>query len=240
MRYNITGGKLVFAVAILIGGYYSYDALMPPSIWGDDSDENYITITGKKPIDAKVFALVKWGGAIEECSAKKPPLFRGRYASSYSSPLTKVFHDFSKNPTHYELRLPYITEQNSGCKVGFQDLSVGASNVDRGFPLLRIYQSGNDYDDKPNPIDSLIEARNCGSLYVEYSKEWSEALACDFYINGKTENEERATNRKRSLGVPNSYTTHFNFEEFTDKTVLHYGILAGKEYRTEPFLKKKK
>ncbi|CAM3998004.1 hypothetical protein VIAE109791_13015 [Vibrio aestuarianus subsp. francensis] len=48
---------VLFIVFVFLG--YDYYQSTQPNIWGDEPDESYITITGKKPKDAKVDAWAR-------------------------------------------------------------------------------------------------------------------------------------------------------------------------------------
>ena len=48
-KYKFTWKKLVLVIVLYFVVTDIYDFITPTPIWGDESDEPYLTITGKKP-----------------------------------------------------------------------------------------------------------------------------------------------------------------------------------------------
>ncbi|MBF4389764.1 hypothetical protein EAY15_17265, partial [Vibrio anguillarum] len=145
-----------------------------------------------------------------------------------------ITYDFSADPNRYELRIPYQKYYDAlNCDVALGDIIVQAYNAfdTVGFAQLRIYNPTST-DDKSLPFNSLIEARDCRARYYEDLDEWSTGLACSFYTNGKIRD-------KRDLVEFNAYTVYYDFSKFNNDTVIHYDILAGENYRSEPLDKEK-
>ena len=53
--------SIIVLFIVLVFLSYDYYQTSQPNIGGDEPDESYITITGKKPKDAKVDAWARWG-----------------------------------------------------------------------------------------------------------------------------------------------------------------------------------
>ncbi|MGY5615275.1 hypothetical protein ACXHQ6_19350, partial [Vibrio brasiliensis] len=125
--------------------------------------------------------------------------------------------------------VPYSTYTNSkNCVVELRDIKVEAYNAfdTVGFAQLRIYQSGTDYNNKPLDLTSKIEARDCNSRFYQWSKDiWKGITGCYYFVNKKKISETSQTNAE---------TVYFDFSQFSSDTVIHYDILAGKEYRSTP------
>ncbi|RBO12290.1 hypothetical protein DSL61_19335, partial [Vibrio cholerae] len=199
-----------------------------PNIWGDEPDESYITITGKKPKDAKVDAWAIWGASGDGCKARTFSFSNVKWSKG-ANVKWHITQDFSTDSNRYELRVPYQKYHDSlDCDVELGRVIVQAYNAfdTVGFAQLRIYNPTST-DDKSLPFNSLIEARDCRARYYEDLDEWSTGLACSFYTNGKIRD-------KRDLVEFNAYTVYYDFSKFNNDTVIHYDILAGEDYRAEP------
>lgn len=95
-----------------------------------------------------------------------------------------------------------------------------------GFANLRIHRAGTDYYNKPLNLSSKIEAKKCNSyIFKGLGNVWSGSLGCYYYINGKKISKNQEFNAEY---------VHFDFSEFTDETIIHYDILEGENYRSEP------
>ncbi|ASW82696.1 hypothetical protein EAY03_14605 [Vibrio anguillarum] len=222
---------IVLLIVLIFLGYDYYQSTQP-NVWGDEPDESYITITGKKPKDAKVDAWVGWGASGSNCKARTFSFSNVKWSKGANVDL-HITYDFSADPNRYELRIPYQKYYDAlNCDVTLGDIIVQAyNNFDTvGFAQLRIY-SPNSTDDKSLSFNSLIEARDCRARYYEDLDELSTGLACSFYTNGKIRD-------KRDLVEFNAYTVYYDFSKFNNDTVIHYDILAGENYRSEPLDKK--
>ncbi|MCW8336071.1 hypothetical protein [Vibrio paucivorans] len=207
-----------------IGYWYYHDA--KPKIWGDEPDEPYITIFGKKPIDANIDAWAIWGASGSQCGAKTWSADSGW--SDGANVKWHITHDFSNDPSQYELRIPFQQYQDSlDCEVILGDITVQAYNAfdTVGFAQLRIYQSGTDYNDKPIDLNSTIQARKCEPFYSPKYDRWTNGFGCFYYVNGERKSKEQEFNAE---------TVYFNFSQFSSDTVIHYDIVAGEEYRSTP------
>nr|WP_269453012.1 hypothetical protein [Vibrio cholerae] len=212
---------------------YEYFHSYRPNIWGDEPDESYITITGKKPKDAKVDAWARWGASGDGCKARTFSFSNVKWSKG-ANVKWHITQDFSTDSNRYELRVPYQKYHDSlDCDVELGRVIVQAYNAfdTVGFAQLRIYNPTST-DDKSLPFNSLIEARDCRARYYEDLDEWSTGLACSFYTNGKIRD-------KRDLVEFNAYTVYYDFSKFNNDTVIHYDILAGENYRSEPLDKEK-
>ncbi|TQQ62682.1 hypothetical protein FLL63_06485, partial [Vibrio cholerae] len=70
---NIIRIKLISIIALFIALVflgYEYFHSYRPNIWGDEPDESYITITGKKPKNSKIDAWAIWGASGDGCKAR--------------------------------------------------------------------------------------------------------------------------------------------------------------------------
>ncbi|EKF9281269.1 hypothetical protein [Vibrio cholerae] len=223
---------IVLLIVLIFLGYDYYQSTQP-NIWGDEPDESYITITGKKPKDAKIDAWAIWGASGDGCKARTFSFSNVKWSKG-ANVKWHITQDFSTDSNRYELRVPYQKYHDSlDCDVELGRVIVQAYNAfdTVGFAQLRIYNPTST-DDKSLPFNSLIEARDCRARYYEDLDEWSTGLACSFYTNGKIRD-------KRDLVEFNAYTVYYDFSKFNNDTVIHYDILAGENYRSEPLDKEK-
>ncbi|WP_042482165.1 hypothetical protein [Vibrio diazotrophicus] len=201
-----------------------YSENKPPI--GSSIDDHFIRIQGIKPADAQVIVRTTFYGGGEECSSFFWSASDGKKRQGGKG-VFKIKHDFSKTPDRYELRVPYQNYLSSGCDMKLWQIDVSAINAfdTIGFADLRIY-SPVDERDKVLHIDSKIEARDCDSyIFFGLGKVWSGALGCDFYFNNKKISKEPEYNAEK---------VYFDFSQFNDDTVIHYDILAGENYRSDP------
>ncbi|MBD1567607.1 hypothetical protein [Vibrio sp. S12_S33] len=221
---------VLFIVFVFLG--YDYYQSTQPNIWGDEPDESYITITGKKPKDAKVDAWARWGASGDACKARTFSFSNVKWSKG-ANVKWHITHDFSTDPNRYELRIPYQQYHDSlDCDVELGRIIVQAYNAfdTVGFAQLRIY-SPNSTDDKSLPFSSLIEAKYCnGDIFKSIRKEWAGAIGCHFYVDGKKKTKDQEFN---------AYTIYYDFSKFNNDTVIHYDVLAGENYRSEPLDKEK-
>ena len=212
-------------IAVLISCAYwivSYDYTAPP--------KSSIRIAGMKPIDANIKAWANYWVTGDDCQAYSYDMF-GRKAYRGGKRTERFTQNYADESNRYELRIPYQTYIDSQhCIVELRDISVEAYNEfdTVGFAQLRIYQAGTEYYNKPIALNSKIKAKNCRARYYEDLGEWSSGLACSFYVN------DAILNNKTDLVVFNSYQVYFDFSQFNDDTVIHYDILAGENYRSDP------
>ncbi len=218
--------KLLFIGFIVVVAYWNYQDSQP-KIWGDSGNEAYITITGKKPTDVTLDAWAIFGSSGQDCKAKTFSASNGW--SEGADVKWHITHDFSSDPNHYELRIPYKPYHDSlDCDVTLGDITIQAYNAfdTVGFAQLRIYQGGHDYDDKPISLNSKIESKNCDPyIFKGLGNVWSGSLGCYLFVN------EKKISKKPNY---NAETVYFDFSQFNDDTVIHYDILAGENYRSQP------
>ncbi|HDZ9534404.1 TPA: hypothetical protein RUZ93_001991, partial [Vibrio cholerae] len=208
---------IVLLIVLIFLGYDYYQSTQP-NIWGDEPDESYITITGKKPKDAKIDAWAIWGASGDGCKARTFSFSNVKWSKG-ANVKWHITQDFSTDSNRYELRVPYQKYHDSlDCDVELGRVIVQAYNAfdTVGFAQLRIYNPTST-DDKSLPFNSLIEARDCRARYYEDLDEWSTGLACSFYTNGKIRD-------KRDLVEFNAYTVYYDFSKFNNDTVIHYDI----------------
>ncbi|EKF9281270.1 hypothetical protein O1B57_003558, partial [Vibrio cholerae] len=126
---NIIRIKLISIIALFIALVflgYEYFHSYRPNIWGDEPDESYITITGKKPKDAKVDAWAGWGASGDACKARTFSFSNVKWLKGANVDL-HVTHDFSTDPSRYELRIPYQKYHDAlNCDVILGDIVVQA------------------------------------------------------------------------------------------------------------------
>ncbi|TQQ11550.1 hypothetical protein [Vibrio cholerae] len=227
---NIIRIKRISIIALFIALFflvYDYCQTSQPNIWGDEPDEPYITISGKKPIDAYVEVWTHFWVTGDECEAYSYDLF-GQKSHKGGKISQKITHGFAKNDSKYEFRIPYQTYRNSqGCMVELRDFSIQAHNSfgSAGFAQLRVSQAGKEYYNRAMNLNSLISAKECGPYYSEESSRWTNGFGCYYYIDGKKKSKNQEFN---------AYSAYYNFSEFKNDTVIHYDILAGENYRSEP------
>ncbi len=224
---RVLNGKLKIwrfvGIAVLISCFYwivSYDDSAP--------DKSFIRIAGEKPVDANVKAWANYWVTGDECESYSYDLF-GRKAYRGGKSTERFTQNYASDSNRYELRVPYQTYTDSQhCIVELRDITVEAYNEfdTVGFAQLRIYQAGNDYDNKPLDVNVKIEAKDCNSdIYRSLRKVWAGAVGCYFYFEDKKISKKPEYNAER---------VHFDFSQFNDETVIHYDILAGENYRREP------
>ena len=92
-----------------------------------------------------------------------------------------------------------------------------------GFAELRIYPPIMANDEFIS-TKSVIEAINCNVQFSQHRQKWTEAFACDYFIDGKIKEKEEFSYQNITL----------DFSRFSDDTVIQYNIAAGDNYRTEP------
>ncbi|MCG9750114.1 hypothetical protein L1D54_06455 [Vibrio brasiliensis] len=187
-----------------------------------------IRVAGSKPTDATVKVWANYWVHGDDCEAYSYDMF-GRKAHQGGKITTFFTPNEVDSDDRYEFDVPYSSYTNSNnCTVELRDIKVEAYNAfdTVGFAQLRIYQSGNDYDNKALDFNSKIEAKDCNSeIYKSLRKVWAGAIGCDYYVN----------DRKKSIKQEfNAETVYFDFSQFNSDTVIHYDILAGEEYRSTP------
>ncbi|HBH7918722.1 TPA: hypothetical protein ACN306_004754 [Vibrio parahaemolyticus] len=220
MTRKLFGGLLL----VLLSGYafmflphFFYD-----DIWGDDPDEPYIAIKGRKPVDATAKARGAFWVTGDECESYSYDLF-GRKAHRGGKIDRKYTQDFSSDPNFYELRIPYKSVVDSShCIIELRDISVSFENDFSGFGLLRIYQPMEHIYKYALPTDSVLEAKDCNAVISKLLDEWSGRNRCVHYVNGKKN------------GSSNPENVNFDFTKFSGDTVIRYDVYAGKHYRSEP------
>lgn len=215
-------------IAVAGGMLVNYLSHQSEKIWGGNG-EPYMVIGGKKPVDAIISVRVNYFGRGESCSgwswnAGSGEVKKGIYNQSF-----KFEHNFSDDESSYELRVPYQpAEPEKNCITTLSDMEVEVTNAfdTVGFAKLRIYQAGNDYDDKAISLGSKIESKSCDAyIFKGLGNIWSGSIGCYLFVN-----------EKKISKVPNYNveTLYFDFSQFGDDTVIHYDILAGENYRSEP------
>lgn len=216
---------LFFFVLIFLG--YDYYQSSQPNVWGDEPDEFYIKITGKKPKNSKIDAWAIWGASGDGCKARTFSFSNVKWSKG-ANVKWHITQDFSTDSNRYELRVPYQKYHDSlDCDVELGRVIVQAYNAfdTVGFAQLRIYKP-NSTDDKSLPFKSLVEAKDCnGDTFKSVRKEWAGAIGCHFYVDGKKKTKDEEFN---------AYTIYYDFSKFNNDTVIHYDILAGENYRSEP------
>jgi hypothetical protein len=226
-----TGFKVIFAViGFFIFMFYVvyplvewYESRKPP--FGASSEDQYIVIRGKKPKDADVAAYGTFFGGGETCKSFSWSASDGKKRKGGKADIL-FEHNFSESNDSYELRLPFHNFISSGCDMKLHQIEVEAKNdfVQVGFAKLRIYRP-TVANDKTLPFSSLIEAKDCEPYYSEKYNRWTNGFGCYYYIDGKRKSQDQEFN---------AYTIYYDFSKFNNDTVIHYDILAGENYRSEP------
>lgn len=222
---------VLFVVLTFLG--YAYYQSSQSDIWGDQSDEPYIKITGKKPTDAYLDVWAHFWVTGDECEAYSYDLF-GKKAHQGGKISQKITHNFSKYDSDYEFRIPYQTYINSQkCMVELRDFSIQAYNGygSAGFAQLRVSPAGNEYYNREIELNLLISAKDCGPFYSEKFSKWTQGFGCYYYVEGK---------KKSQAQEFNAYTVYYDFSRFNNETVINYDILAGENYRSEPLSSEQK
>lgn len=220
----VKNDRLIILAILGIGGIMltQYPFVKNDGIWGNDPDEHYITVRGKKPADAKVSAWVTMIASGDECESYSYDMF-GRKAHQGGKMDRKITYDFSDDPNYYELRFPYKTFTDSNnCKVWLRDFSLSFANDFSGFGLLRIYEPSPSIYEHAYPLNSEFEAKECNAYISKEIDGWSGRNRCIHYVNGE-----------RNWG-DNPDHINLDFSKFNDDTVIHYDVYAGEKYRSEP------
>jgi len=192
------------------------------------SKQESIRVAGSKPTDATVKVWANYRVHGDNCEAYSYDMF-GQKAHQGGKITTFFTPNEVDSDDRYEFEVPYSSYTNSNnCTIELRDIKVEAYNAfdTVGFAQLRIYQSGNDYDNKALDSNSKIEAKDCNSeIYKSLRKVWAGAIGCDYYVN----------DRKKSIKQEfNAETVYFDFSQFNSDTVINYDILAGEDYRSTP------
>ena len=207
-----------------------YESRQPP--FGSSSEDQYIVIRGKKPKDADVTAYGTFFGGGETCKSFSWSASDGKKRKGGKADIL-FEHNFSESNDSYELRLPFHNFISSGCDMKLHQIEVEAKNdFDQvGFAKLRIYSPTNNYD-KVIDMNSIVQAKECNARIWQWASKdrWSGAMTCFYFVNDIIK-----TNKPES----NAYTVYYDFSKFNNDTVIHYDILAGENYRSEPLDKEK-
>ncbi|TMX38222.1 hypothetical protein DA100_10715 [Vibrio sp. Hep-1b-8] len=191
------------------------------------TEQESILVTGLKPTDATVKVWANYWVYGDDCESYSYDMFgqkahRGGKITTFFTPSNDVSDD------RYQFTVPYSTYTNSkNCVVELRDIKVEAYNAfdTVGFAQLRIHQSGTKYYNKPIGLDSTIEAKKCEPFYSAKYNRWTNGFGCFYYVNGEKKSKDQEFNAE---------TVYFDFSQFSSDTVIHYDILAGKEYRSTP------
>ncbi|MFG0770525.1 hypothetical protein ACF8PD_01595 [Vibrio plantisponsor] len=219
---NLKIWRLIGVLVLISCAYWivSYDYTVPP--------KSSIRIAGVKPIDANIKAWVNYWVTGDDCQAYSYDMF-GRKAYRGGKRTEHFAQNHADESNRYELRIPYQTYIDSqNCVVELRDITIEANNeFDKfGFAQLRIYQSGDDYDNKPIVLTSIVEAKDCNGRLYQWSKDiWKGIIGCIYVVNDNEISKQSETN---------AVSVYFDFSQFNDDTVIHYDILAGENYRSEP------
>ncbi|AXN05823.1 hypothetical protein EAY03_14595 [Vibrio anguillarum] len=205
-----------------------YESRQPP--FGSSSEDQYIVIRGKKSLDAHITAYGTFFGGGETCKSFSWSASDGKKRKGGKADIL-FEHNFSESNDSYELRLPFHNFISSGCDMKLHQIEVEAKNdFDQvGFAKLRLYKT-NKNNEKPLSFSTFIEAKNCEPYYSEKFNRWTNGFGCYYYIDGKKKSQDQEFN---------AYTVYYDFSKFNNDTVIHYDILAGENYRSEPLDKEK-
>ncbi|MCG9781468.1 hypothetical protein L1D52_03805 [Vibrio brasiliensis] len=192
------------------------------------SEEKSIRVAGSKPNDATVKVWANYWVYGDDCEAYSYDMF-GKKAHQGGKITTFFTPNEVDSDERYEFDVPYSSYTNSNnCTVELRDIKVEAYNAfdTVGFAQLRIYQSGNDYDNKALDFNSKIEARDCNGHLYEWAKDiWKGIIGCRYVVNNEKLSKASQTNAE---------TVYFDFSQFNSDTVITYDILAGEDYRSTP------
>ncbi|NIY91410.1 hypothetical protein [Vibrio diazotrophicus] len=215
-----------------LGGFIGLVVLIGSVYWGAHSASNtppqtYIRLSGIKPADSTIKAWANYIASGDDCESYSYDMF-GQKAHQGGKITTFFTQNFAEDDDHYELRIPYNTYTDTqNCIVELRDITVEAYNAfdSVGFAQLRIYQAGDRYNNKPIDLSSKIEAKDCNSHLYQWSKGvWKGVIGCYYFTNDKKLSKESETNAEK---------VYFDFSQFNDDTIIHYDIIAGKNYRIE-------
>ncbi len=192
------------------------------------SEQESIRVAGSKPTDATIKVWANYWVHGDDCEAYSYDMF-GQKAHQGGKITTFFTPNEVDSDDRYEFEVPYSPYTNSNnCTVELRDIKVEAYNAfdTVGFAQLRIYQSGNDYDNKALDLSSKIEARDCDGHLYEWAKDiWKGVVGCRYFVNNEKLSKASQTNAE---------TVYFDFSQFNSDTVINYDILAGEDYRSTP------
>ncbi|MCW8333040.1 hypothetical protein [Vibrio paucivorans] len=215
---------VLIIITVILFVYY----LRPSErIWGA-GEEPYMVIAGKKPSDAKISVQVNYFGRGESCSGLSWNAGSGKVSTGNYNEHFTIEHNFSKDESFYELRIPYQPRQpETNCITHLSNMEVKLTNAfdTVGFANLRINKAGTDYYNKPLELTSKIEARKCEPFYSPKYDRWTNGFGCFYYVNGEKKSQDQEFNAE---------TVYFDFSQFNSDTVIHYDIVAGDDYRSTP------
>nr|MBF4259759.1 hypothetical protein [Vibrio anguillarum] len=128
-----TGFKVIFAViGFFIVMFYVvyplaewYESRQPP--FGSSSEDQYIVIRGKKPIDADITAYGTFFGGGETCKSFSWSASDGKKRKGGKADIL-FEHNFSESNDSYEIRLPFHNFISSGCDIKLHQIEVEAKN----------------------------------------------------------------------------------------------------------------
>ncbi len=168
------------------------------------------------------------GGQVEmTCKARTFSFSNVKWSKGANVDL-HVTHDFSTDPSRYELRIPYQKYHDAlNCDVILGDIVVQAYNGYgyAGFAQLRISPAGKEYYNRPIDFKLSIAAKDCEPYYSEKFNRWTKGFGCYYYVDEKMKSQDQEFN---------AYDVYYDFSKFNNDTVIHYDILAGEDYRAEP------
>ncbi|MBF4274490.1 hypothetical protein, partial [Vibrio anguillarum] len=216
----------LFIVLVFLG--YDYYQSIQPNIWGDEPDESYITITGKKPTDAHIVAWATFWVTGDECKTYSYDMF-GRKAHQGGKIDKKYTYNFSDDPSRYELRLPYKSVvDNNNCNIELRDFQVNVLNNFDGIAGFRAYPQGELPYEKAISTSMIIEARDCNAEFHQGKNDmWDGWFNCEYFVGNKSR-----------LKDVRPYEFYYDFSQFSDDTIIKFNVLAGENYRSEPLDKK--
>ena len=192
-------------------------------IWGDDEDEPYIAFKGKKPVDVQMKGEVSFWLKGDGCENYASQSFAEKLRRN-GKLYVKYEYDFSDDPGHYELRLPYQNvSTNSGCTIKLNTMEVTGFNRFSDSLAHVGVRTQPKYNSKQvilSPI--IIEARHCNAqIYQNTNKSWGSYISCEYFNNLPTTPSQ-------------SRLSYYDFSQFPNKTEIEFNIYAGELYRSEP------
>ncbi|MBF4335649.1 hypothetical protein [Vibrio anguillarum] len=219
---------VVLFIALFFLGYDYYQTSQP-NIWGDEPDESYITITGKKPTDTHIVAWAAFWVMGDECKTYSYDMF-GRKAHQGGKIDKKYTYNFSDDPNRYELRLPFKSVvDNNDCNIELRDFQVNVLNNFDGIAGFRAYPQGELPYEKAISTSMIIEARDCNAEFHQGKNDmWDGWFNCEYFVGNKSR-----------LKDVRPYEFYYDFSQFSDDTIIKFNVLAGENYRSEPLDKEK-
>ncbi|PSU87906.1 hypothetical protein C0W35_21005 [Photobacterium kishitanii] len=183
--------------------------------------KKYVLIQGEKPQDAIISGSYTFSDTNKACIHENW-LSGTNYMSSGYDKLE--FITYSSNGKKYEIKVLLTPKYyDNKCESKVNSIKLGADSPGgTGFASLRIYiRNSNKYEILKDISKSKKVTAVCQSYINSYDKKWTDFFECVYDANG-SDFTKHGINRN-----PDVFISKNNFK---DKTIITYNIIAGKNY----------